>query len=408
MDESHHILSKSYSSILKKFPQAKLLGVTATPIRLNGEGFTNTFKKLICSQNLNWFINNKYLSEYKHFTLKDSNINNLKIDHKINDYIVKDSSNYMSNPKKIADVVKAYEKYAKERKTIIFCVDIKHMNNLENKFNQHNISCASINSLTPIDERNQKLNDFENSKIKILLNVNIFTEGFDCPDVETVILARPTKSVSLYLQQVGRALRYKESGYAQIIDCANLYHEHGSISANRKWSLMGRDELNLENRSKVEKTLSINENKSGRKVQEVNFDDLVLSDKNYKESNYEEMINKLKNILSYSNNQIKTLNSYETKGIIKLLNLPKRIHFDTVLSKKDKYTIRSKAILLLKHLKEKNKIKKSNFTHKRKRVRFENTVNYYEYENQLKEQFKEEYNSIINIDLNLKDINLMD
>jgi superfamily II DNA or RNA helicase len=240
IDEAHHALAKTYKSLWEFYPSSKFLGVTATPIRTNGEGFQDLFEKLIISQNLKWFINNKYLCDIRYFANHSPDVSNLKII--AGDYDELELSELMQDNNIIADLVQSYIDFALDKKIIIYAVNRTHCAKIVKTFNENGFVAKSIDTYTPIDERNTIVNEFRNNVFKILCNVNIFTEGFDCPDVDGVQLARPTKSMTLFLQQIGRCMRpSKNKNYGIILDNAGLWKEHGLPKMDRNWSLKGID-----------------------------------------------------------------------------------------------------------------------------------------------------------------------
>lgn len=362
VDEAHHILSKSYLTLLSNYKQSKLLGFTATPTRLSGEGFDKIFQKLIQSKSIKWFIENQFLSQYKHLSLKDNDLYKLKINYLTKDYDEVSLSNFMQTDKKIADILLAYEKYSRKRKCIIFCVDVKHMLTLIDKFKNHNISCSYIDSNTKKEEREQTLQDFKENNIDVLFNVNIFTEGFDCPDIETVILARPTKSLVLYIQQVGRVLRYKEDNYSLIIDCANLFYEHGSILSDFKWSLKGGKEITKDLNSN--NIFSINE-KNTNTPKEINFQELQIADSFLITPSSEYLLKVLPKIINREKSKYQSIHDFgisDIEEIIKYLNI--KISDKNSLSLKEKKTLKKRAVEVYKehHIKHKNKLNKKKTT----------------------------------------------
>lgn len=239
-DEAHHILAKSYQKIRKCFPQAYLLGVTATPYRLNRQPFTDTFDVLIKSMPINDFIQQGYLSEYEYYSIKPTSklqleINNLKIDI-TGDYAEKAMSNALDKRPIRAKVVETWLKYAEGKKTIVYTINKEHNINLCNEFNETGYKCASIDNDTPKQKRELYIEQFRKGEITIICNVNIFSEGFDCPDIECIQFARPTTSLAMYLQQAGRGLRPSKNKEKTIfLDNIGLYNRFGLPSANRKW-----------------------------------------------------------------------------------------------------------------------------------------------------------------------------
>ncbi|EPH12281.1 hypothetical protein HMPREF9713_01122 [Myroides odoratimimus CCUG 12700] len=394
VDEAHHILSKSYITLINNYQKSKLLGFTATPIRLNGEGFEKLFQKLIQSKSIEWFIRNQFLSQYKHLSLRDYQLNNLKIDTFKRDYDEVSLSNFMQTDKKLADIFLAYEKYSKNRKCIIFCVDVKHMLSLIRKFEDHNVSCNYIDSSTKKEQRENIIRDFRECRIDVLFNVNIFTEGFDCPDIETVILARPTKSLALYLQQVGRVLRYKEDNYALIIDCANLIYEHGSILSDFQWNLEGKANVikELNNAS----SLRVKENETNI-PKEIQFSVLQLTDSLLIAPDSSYLLKVLPKIINKEKSKYQSIQDFGISDIDQLIEyLNVFISDKNKLSDNEKYNLKRKALDVYKELfdkkKEANKVKKESNSPQKYRLRSKLTM----YEVMaIKEELKEIFDEII-------------
>ncbi len=243
VDEAHHVKAESYRTILKAYPNAKVLGVTATPCRLNGAGFRDVFQELILSDSVAKFISNGYLSNYDYYSIPPDSIVQKQIEG-INEFDINGDYNerammrVMDTDKLRARIVDTYLKYAKNKKGIIYTINQLHNENVCKQFQERGITAKAIDSKTNAETRKEIVNDFRNGKFQILCNVNIFSEGFDCPDLEFVQLARPTKSLSLFLQQIGRGLRIAEGKEKVIfLDNVGLYNRFGLPSANRKWRM---------------------------------------------------------------------------------------------------------------------------------------------------------------------------
>ena len=240
IDEAHHALASTYKKLWSFYPGSKFLGVTATPIRTNGDGFQDLFDKLITAVPIKWFIKNNYLSDIKYFASHTPDISNIKI--KAGDYDETELSEVMQDSAVMADLVQSYTDFARNKKMIVFAVNRAHSIKIVEKFNNSGFVAKAIDTYTSTDERRKIVADFRNNKFRILCNVNIFTEGFDCPDVDAVQLARPTKSLTLFLQQVGRCMRpHPNKKYGIVLDNAGLWKEHGLPKMNRNWSLTGID-----------------------------------------------------------------------------------------------------------------------------------------------------------------------
>jgi superfamily II DNA or RNA helicase len=241
IDEAHHTPSKSYRNILKHYSQSSpyILGVTATPYRLSGESFSELFDKLILSKSIKEFIQEGWLTPIKHLATSFNDFSNVRIKNK--EYVEKDLEIILRSEKVMVELIESYFKYGDNKKAIIFALNKSHSKDIVERFKLEKINAEFIDSDTPSDLRDEIVNKFKNGEIKILCNVNIFTEGFDCPDVELVLLARPTKSFSLYLQQVGRVMRTNEGKtHGLILDNASLWLEHGLVTQEVKWSLNGK------------------------------------------------------------------------------------------------------------------------------------------------------------------------
>lgn len=233
IDEAHHALAATYKKICKTFPNAYILGVTATPYRLSGEGFRKMFGKLVTSMPVQSFIEQGYLSAFKYYSIPlnsklQYDINNISEYGADGDYLERALCEICNTGHIRAKLVKAYHTYAKGKKGIVYTINKQHNKSVAEQYRAEGLRVADIDSDTPSEERKRIVNDFKNSKIDIICNVNIFSEGFDCPDLEFVQLARPTQSLSLYLQQVGRALRTSPNkSRAIILDNVGIYNKFG-------------------------------------------------------------------------------------------------------------------------------------------------------------------------------------
>ncbi|MBW6534223.1 MAG: DEAD/DEAH box helicase [Mariniphaga sp.] len=240
IDEAHHVLAKTYRYICNKFPKAKLLGVTATPYRLNAEPFPPMFDILIQSMSIYQFIKEGHLCEYEYYSIKPQSstqqmINNISVDFS-GDYDENEMLTILDNKRVRANILETYEKYAKGKKGIVYTINKVHNFHVYETFKENGYATALIDSDTPAEERKEIVQQFKSGSISILCNVNIFSEGFNCPDVEFIQLARPTLSLAMYLQQVGRGFRIHEKKDKVIfLDNVGLFNRFGLPSANRQW-----------------------------------------------------------------------------------------------------------------------------------------------------------------------------
>lgn len=241
IDEAHHVKADSYKKILRAFPRAKVLGVTATPYRMSHESFRPEFDELITSAPVAKFIKDKWLCDYEYYSIRPEsriqmNINSISRFALDGDFLDEAAAAIMDKDEIRAGIVSSYERYAKGKKGIIYTITKAHNLHVCNQFVQKGYKAVAIDDSTPAETRKQYVEDFKKGKIEIICNVNIFSEGFDCPDLEFIQLARPTKSLSMYLQQVGRGLRPAPGkDKLIIIDNVGLYNRFGFPSARRHW-----------------------------------------------------------------------------------------------------------------------------------------------------------------------------
>jgi superfamily II DNA or RNA helicase len=238
IDECHHSKAETYKKLWEIYPQAKFLGVTATPIRLSGEGFDDLFDELIESPPVSFFIENKFLVPIKQLVCSHPNLADVK--KRQGDYVTAQLSGIMLNAGLMSNLIESYINHARGKSTIVFAVDVEHSTSIAERYNEAGVKAAHIDASTTKAERDSILLQFKQKKIQVVSNVEIITEGFDFPECEAVQLARPTKSLALYLQMVGRIMRPakgKDLGY--VLDNAGLWLEHGLATIDRTWSLTG-------------------------------------------------------------------------------------------------------------------------------------------------------------------------
>lgn len=266
IDECHHSKAATYKILWEIYPDARFLGVTATPVRINGEGFDDLFDVLIPLGKLSYFIEKKYLANIKQCVSGTPDVT--KVKQKMRDYDLQMLKNVMMDNSLMANLVDSYKKKALGKKTIVFAVDIEHSKSIADRYSKEGISSAHLDATTPKQERKSILDKFRTGEIMVLCNVDIVSEGFDVPDCEAVQLARPTKSLVLYLQQVGRCMRpstNKEFGI--VLDNAGLWLEHGISYVDREWSLQGIEKS--KKKSGVEKIIGIDEEGRIREIKRV-------------------------------------------------------------------------------------------------------------------------------------------
>ena len=312
IDEAHHALAKTYKEMWERFPKAKFLGLTATPCRLNGKGFTDLFDVLVQSWGVPEFISKGRLATYDFVSIKSDGVTQRLIDSlqkrgADGDYQNKEMDMLLNKKPSIERLYQSLEEFGKDRKGIVYAINISHANAIAEFYREHGIAAVAIDSKTPASERRMLIERFKSSSlsfskthpssltlkggstafpkplspqgtgdvtalrcseplrskvggpskvspdclcgvnrladglapIQVLVNVDIFSEGFDCPDVEFVQLARPTLSLAKYLQMVGRGLRVaKGKKNCVIIDNVGLYRVFGLPSQVWNWNAM--------------------------------------------------------------------------------------------------------------------------------------------------------------------------
>ena len=300
IDEAHHAVAKTYKEVMDAYPEAKKLGLTATPCRLNRRGFTDLFDVLLQSWSYNKFIADGWLSLYDYMSIREDSedwrmVNSLKKRGADGDFSLKEMSEKLNVLPSIERLCDTILRYAPNKKGIVYAIDIKHAERIAEYYREHGLNAVAISSKTPEEERKRIIEIFRNtncqeisndlntnchelssnchefkihnscsgkrlyepsatlntqhclrqplniqhSTFNILINVDLFGEGFDCPDVEFIQLARPTLSLAKYLQQVGRGMRvFEGKRYCLILDNVGLYRLFGLPSDDRDWKAM--------------------------------------------------------------------------------------------------------------------------------------------------------------------------
>jgi superfamily II DNA or RNA helicase len=231
-DENHHCLAQSYQRIYHYFDKVKCVGVTATPIRLNGSGLGDINDTLVVGPSTKWLIKNRYLAPYDYYAPKliDTELLHTRNgDYNVNEITLK--------PAIYGDVIFHYKKLSNGGQAICYCATVAHSIEMSKQFNANGITAAHIDGTTPKFDREMIIDRFRTGDIKILTNVDLISEGFDVPDCTTSILLRPTKSLTLFIQQSMRCMRYKPDKRAIIIDHVGNYTRFGLPDDDREWSL---------------------------------------------------------------------------------------------------------------------------------------------------------------------------
>ena len=256
IDEAHHAVAKTYRLLWEMWPEAKFLGLTATPCRLNGTGFTDLFDTLLESYSIQEFIDRGWLSDFEYVSVTPENwmverIAGLKKRGADGDYQMKEMATVMDSQESIAHLYQSYLKFTRGKKGIVYAISREHAQHISDYYVNHGVKCCWIEAMTPAEERQRLVDAYRQGEIDVIVNVDIFSEGFDCPEVEFIQLARPTLSLTKYLQQVGRGMRpvpFKD--YVTILDQVGLYQTFGLPTEKRDWNGMFRGITDLRNHGK--------------------------------------------------------------------------------------------------------------------------------------------------------------
>lgn len=239
IDEAHHtVRGSSWGGILGRFPKAWRIGVTATPCRLSGEALKDMFDHMVLGPSTKQLIQDGVLSPYKIFAPPGIDVSKIKM--QMGDFAKQDLVRAVDKPTITGSVIAEYQKRSPDKRAIVFCASVEHSKNVVEEFKLKGIHAAHVDGETPQAERDWKMKLFRQGDIKVISNCNLFGEGLNVEAIETVILLRPTKSLSLYQQQVGRGLRiFPGKTQTIILDHANNCAYHGLPDEPREWTLDG-------------------------------------------------------------------------------------------------------------------------------------------------------------------------
>ena len=241
IDEGHHAVSGStWGRILDYFGSVRRLGCTATPERLDGRGLGvrvgGYFDELVMSESVQGLTAQGYLSPARVFAPASVDIGNVKT--RGGDYAKDQLAHAMDKPSITGDAVQHYRQYCDGAPALAFCVSVAHAEHVASTFAQHGFQAASIDGGMDDSSRKHRIDDLGNGKLNVLTSCEIVSEGTDIPIVAGAILLRPTQSLGLYLQQVGRVLRpYPGKKHAVILDHVGNVMRHGLPDDNRDWDL---------------------------------------------------------------------------------------------------------------------------------------------------------------------------
>ena len=237
VDECHSAISPSYRKILDGYENTVSIGLTATPCGSQGRGLGEYYESIVSTISIEKLIEQGHLVPCRYFAPSKPDLERIKI--VAGDYDKKELGRRVQPL--IGDVFLNWARVAGGLQTIIFAVDVKHSIAIKDEFEKNGVSVVHVDAKTPKDVRMEALEDLKSGRVQVITNVGILTHGFDYPEAGCIILARPTKSLSLFLQMAGRGLRpAKGKTEVVLLDHGGCIEEHGFVEWDREWSLDGK------------------------------------------------------------------------------------------------------------------------------------------------------------------------
>lgn len=238
-DEAHHFtLNSSWGKIVAAFPASKVLGVTATPARLDGKGLGDVFNDMVLGPSVAELTARGFLSPAVVYAPAKPDLTGLK--RRAGDYVTAEIEGVMDKPKITGSAVKHYQRYADGKRAVAFCCSIAHAEHTAEQFRATGYVAAHVDGKMDDRLRDQTIAAFRRGQINVLTSCDLINEGFDVPGIECAILLRPTQSLTLYMQQIGRSIRPSPGKtHTIILDHAGNTAMHGFVDEVRDWSLDG-------------------------------------------------------------------------------------------------------------------------------------------------------------------------
>ena len=238
IDEAHRAISRGYMTLAANYPRAAILGLTATPERLDGKGLDHLFDDMVVVETVPGLIERGYLVKPRCYIGPTGDLSEVKT--RRGDYDEKQLAEAMDRPRLVGDIISNWQRLARGRKTAVFATGVEHAKHIANEFWAAGVPAATLVGSTPKAEREAILADWRSGALTVVTSVMILVEGFDFPELECLVMARPTQSVSLYLQAAGRVLRPAQGKTdALILDHAGCVMNHGAPHIHREWTLEG-------------------------------------------------------------------------------------------------------------------------------------------------------------------------
>jgi superfamily II DNA or RNA helicase len=239
IDEAHHATASTYRRILDTYPNAYQLGVTATPVRLDGSGFQDLFEDLLLGPTLADLIAAGHLSPFRLFADRHP-MTTQGVKTQSGDFSAADVAKANNAVTLSGNLIQSYRQYGEGTRCVVFAVNVAHSQEIAERYRQSGIAARHLDGNTPETRRREVMEQFRQGEIQVLSNCGLFDEGLDIPHLETVQIAKPTRSLTRWLQMVGRALRTSEGKkHAILIDHTRNWAIHGLPTRPRAWTLEG-------------------------------------------------------------------------------------------------------------------------------------------------------------------------
>lgn len=239
VDEAHHAAASTWSRILKQYPDAHVLGVTATPVRLSGEGLGEAFDVMVQGPQTQELIDRGFLSPFRAYCPTAPDLTGVR--RRLGEFVQSDLVAKVDRPNITGSAVEHYRSHGKDGQGVAFCVSVEHAHHVAAQFKDARYSAACIDGSMPTEWRRQMVADFRRRELRLLTSCDLISEGFDCPGIEVGISLRPTHSMGLWRQQMGRCLRISPGKTeAILLDCAGNAMRHGLPSEDIAWTLNGK------------------------------------------------------------------------------------------------------------------------------------------------------------------------
>lgn len=237
VDEAHHIKAKQYQTILKYFKNATQLFFTGTPIRLDGAGFDDLADDLVIGKSIRWLQQHGNISEFDYYSINLLDLKKLrKRSGEFTNSSIDDALDFKGE---YGDFIDHYKRLADGKQAIVYVHSVVYAEKVAERFNNNGYRAVVVTGQTDKKAREEYMQAFRNGEITIMVNVNLFTEGIDLPNVDVCIMLRPTASLSLYLQFAMRPLNPREGKRAILIDHVGNHLRHGLPNDDRDWTLAG-------------------------------------------------------------------------------------------------------------------------------------------------------------------------